>query len=118
MQGKIADFESRLKGRTYTSFGKTTAEQNSSQRGSTELPPVLDEDGALELLLDPITGSKAKGKTVEGIVTIHVDDAFMTGTPAFKRKVVEALRKDFKVGSEDIDDYMFVGQRFNGLMDW
>ena len=71
----------------------------------------LDIDGALELLLDPITGSKAHGKTVEGIVTIHVDDCFMCGTDKFMRDVVGKLRKDFQVGSEDKNDIMFVGQR-------
>ena len=39
----------------------------------------LDLDGALELLLDPITGSNAKNKTVDGVITIYVDDAFFTG---------------------------------------
>ena len=71
----------------------------------------FDLDGALDLLLDPITGSPAKGKTVEGVVNIHVDDALMTGTPYFVKLVVDSLRKDFKVGSEDLNDVMFVGQR-------
>ena len=71
----------------------------------------LDIDGALELLLDPITGSAAKGKSVEGVVTIHVDDALMAGTPYFVKHVVDGLRKDFKVGSEDKNDVLFVGQR-------
>ena len=66
---------------------------------------------ALELMLDPIHGSKAHGKTVEGIVTIHVDDCLLTGTDYFKKTVVEHLRKDFKVGSEDLNDVEFVGQR-------
>jgi len=71
----------------------------------------LDIDGALELLLDPITGSPAKGRTVEGCVTIHVDDALMAGTSHFVKTVVDGLRRDFKVGSEDTNDIMFVGQR-------
>ena len=36
---------------------------------------------ALELLLDPTTGSPAHGSEVVGILLIHVDDSFFTGTP-------------------------------------
>ena len=42
-------------------------------------PRSVDLDAALDLLLDPITGSKAHGMKIEGICTIHVDDLFMTG---------------------------------------
>ena len=75
----------------------------------------LDIDGALELLLDPISGSKARNKVVEGIVTIHVDDCFMCGTNKFMEAVVARLRKDFQVGSEDKNDIMFVGQRIRWI---
>ena len=68
-------------------------------------------ESALDLLLDPITGSKARGNNVEGHLTIHVDDAFFTGTQHFHKTVIEALRRDFQVGSEDKNDVMFVGQR-------
>jgi len=71
----------------------------------------FDLDGALELLLDPVTGSPAHGKKVEGVVTIHVDDALMAGTTHFRKLVVDGLRRDFQVGSEDLNDILFVGQR-------
>jgi len=74
-----------------------------------------DLDRVLDYLTDPITGSISKNKKVEGIVTIHVDDALMTGTPTFVKKVVEGLRRDFKVGSEDTNDVLFVGQRVRWL---
>ena len=61
----------------------------------------LDLDGAPELLLDPIAGSNARGMRVRGIVTVHVDDACLTGDNVFVKTVVEGLRLDFKVGSED-----------------
>jgi hypothetical protein len=67
---------------------------------------------AIEYLTDPISGSKAKGKVIEGIVTIHVDDCYITGGTAFA-KVVDKLRKDFEVGHEDHNDAMFVGQRIH-----
>ena len=82
---------------------------------SDDRPSGLDLDGALELLMDPVTGSTARGKTVEGIVTIHVDDALMTGSTVFVKQVVAGLRRDFKVGTEDINDVMFVGQRIRWL---
>ena len=77
----------------------------------TKMNRELDIDGALELLLDPITGSKAHNKDTQGVVSIHVDDAFMSGNPTFKKKIMEALRKDFQGGSEDLNDVLFVGQR-------
>ena len=76
-----------------------------------KLEKQLDIDGALELILDPISGSKAHKKEVEGIVSIHVDDGFMTGGDYFKKQVIARLRNDFKVGSEDPTDVAFVGQR-------
>eukprot|EP00975_Prorocentrum_lima_P037377 7864516-Prorocentrum_lima.AAC.1 len=45
---------------------------------------------ALDLLLDPITGSPARGKKVEGIVILYVDDCVFTGTHNFHKKVVLA----------------------------
>ena len=65
---------------------------------------------AMELLTDPITGSKAKNKEVLGIVQIHVDDVFITAGPRFK-SIVDRLERDFKAGTEDHNDVMFVGQR-------
>ena len=50
-------------------------------------------------------------------MTIHVDDSLMCGTPKFKKLVIDGLRRDFQVGSEDINDAMFVGQRVR-WMDW
>ena len=66
---------------------------------------------AMDLLMNPITGSPAKGRQVEGIVTIHVDDTFMTGSKEFVKQVIGGLRRDFKVGSEDVNKVLFVGQK-------
>jgi hypothetical protein len=65
----------------------------------------------LEYLLDPIAGSPAAGKTVLGVVCLHVDDLLMIGKPEFHKKVTERIRKDYQVGSEDKDDVVFCGQR-------
>ena len=42
---------------------------------------------------------------------IYVDDAFFAGSKHFHGKVIANLRRDFQVGSEDMNDIMFVGQR-------
>ena len=81
----------------------------SSKLESSLRPEAID--AALELLLDPITGSPAKDKKVEGIIMIYVDDAFFAGSKHFHGKVIANLRRDFQVGSEDMNDIMFVGQR-------
>jgi hypothetical protein len=71
---------------------------------------------ALELLTDPITGSKARGMKVIGTVSIHVDDSFITGTPEFMKWIRGEFVKQFQIGSEDTNDVMFVGQRVKWIM--
>ena len=56
---------------------------------------ALDE--ALELLLDPITGSPAYGREVVGILLTHVDDSFFAGTP----KLMSYLVRDIGEGVLD-----------------
>jgi hypothetical protein len=68
---------------------------------------------AAEYLFDPIHGSNAVGKKVIGIICLHVDDLFLTGTKKFHEKVVSAIRKEFEIGSEDEDDILFCGQRIH-----
>jgi hypothetical protein len=71
----------------------------------------FDRVGALELLLGPMTGSASIGEVVEGVVDIHVDDAYTTGAKYFVNKVVQELRKAFQARVEDANDVFFVGQR-------
>ena len=80
-----------------------------------QMPPALDRESALDLLLDPITGSHSRNKTVDGIITIYVDDCFFTGNQRFHDTVIKSLRRDFQVGSEDTNDVMFVGQRIRWM---
>ena len=44
-------------------------------------------DKAIEMLTDPIHGSKARGKKVVGITQIHVDDVFISGEKEFEQIV-------------------------------
>ena len=94
-----------------TGRAATGTSTRSATGTSTRSQDQLNLEGALELLLDPITGSNAKGKRVDGVITIYVDDAFFTGNDRFHKTVISNLRKDFQVGHEDLNDVMFVGQR-------
>ena len=91
-----------------------------SQKGSAEnqskdlakLLPICHDtealDTVLEYLLDPITGSPAKGCQVEGAVVLHVDDLLFTGSPELEKKEMRYLRKDYMVGSESQDEGSFL----------
>ena len=76
--------------------------------------PHEARDEALKRILDPVTGSNATGEEVIGIITIHVDDCFMCGDKTFKA-IVNMIRTDFQVGSEDLNDVVFVGQRIRWI---
>ena len=56
---------------------------------------------AMEHLVDPVTGSPPLNRQVIGVLCLHVDDLFMAGNAEFHQRVVEGLRRDFQVGSED-----------------
>ena len=71
----------------------------------------------MEHLVDPVIGSPSLNKKVIGVLCLHVDDLFMAGNDEFHRRVVEGLRHDFQVGSEDKNDIMFVGQRIRWIFD-
>ncbi len=88
-------------------------EEKQSAHGGERQPSQHQEDVdvILQHLTDPIWGSPAKGREVLGAVCLHVDDLFLTGNQAFCKGVLEALRKDYKFGSEDQDDLVFTGQR-------
>ena len=62
---------------------------------------------ALDMLVDPITGSPSKGKTVVGIVSIHVDDLFYCGNDDFIQYFSKKIRDEYVVGPEDYDDILF-----------
>ena len=66
---------------------------------------LADIDETIEYMMDPVSGSAAKGRKV------LVDDVFMTGSADFKKLITEAITKDFKIGHEDTNDVMFCGQR-------
>ena len=70
---------------------------------------ILEE--TLDYLLDPVTGSKAKGRKVTGIVLLHVDDLLVFGTEAFRKELGLRVRKEYQIGSQVDNEAMFCGQR-------
>ena len=78
---------------------------------ATALSYLAEIDETIEYMLDPISGSAARGKVVLGIVCIHVDDCFCSGGPEFYRRIIQGIKKDFEIGSEDLNDVMYCGQR-------
>ena len=68
-------------------------------------------EDAIEYLTGPIAGSPSFNKKVCGIICLHVDDIFMAGDKEFHSRVVDSIKRDFQIGSEDKNDILFVGQR-------
>ena len=48
-------------------------------------------------------------ETTQGDTVLAVDDLFMCGNHEFDERVLKRLRKDYPIGSEEIDDVAFVG---------
>ena len=89
--------------RTVTKSGRTTGTQVQF-----DIPEQIET--AIESLTDPITGSPSHGKSVSGIICLHVDDLVCVGDKEFYHHVVSAIQKDYQIGSEDTNDVLFVGQ--------
>ena len=81
-----------------------------------QLTPEL-VDQLLEHFVDPVHGSPSKGRKSVGILSLHVDDLIISGTPQFLRWFLEKIKKHFTVGHEDINDLMFTGQRVRWVLD-
>ena len=65
----------------------------------------------MDYLTDPVAGSPSINKNNIGVICLHVDDLFCTGTDIFRRQVLDGIRETFQAGSEDKNDVLFVGQR-------
>jgi hypothetical protein len=65
----------------------------------------------MEKMLDPEQGSPAYNKTVLGVIVLHVDDLFIAGDYTFHTDIINRLKADYQIGSEDRNDITFCGQR-------
>ena len=100
---------------TYVYYGKQLPKPAlvSEKKSST----TFDLEGAVDYLMDPVSGNNAKNRQVHGAVSVHVDDLLMTGDDVFAKEIMGRLRTDFQVGSEDKNDCLFVGQRIQWKQD-
>ena len=71
----------------------------------------------LEHFVDPVHGSPSKGRKSVGILSLHVDDLILSGTPQFLKWFLEKIKRHFTVGHEDVNDLMFTGQRVRWVFD-
>ena len=78
---------------------------------------TFDLEGAVDYLMDPVSGNNAKNRQVHGARSLHVDELLMTGDDVFEKEIMGRLRRDFQVGSEDKNDCLFVGQRIQWKQD-
>ena len=62
---------------------------------------TFDLEGAVDYLINPVSGNNAKHRQVHGALSLHVDDLLMTGDDVFEKEIMGRLRKDFQVGSQD-----------------
>ena len=67
--------------------------------------PLETIEQAIELMMDPIVASPARGKQVIGVVCVHVDDLFFTGAKEFIKEFVSNIQKDFQVGTQVENDF-------------
>ena len=80
-----------------------------------ELSPEL-VDQLLEHFVDPAHGSpsNSKGRKTVGVMSLHVDDLIISGTPEF---LIKKIKEHFTVGHEDKNDLAFTGQRVRWVLD-
>ena len=81
-----------------------------------QLTPEL-VDQLLEHFVDPVNGSPSKGRKSVGVLSLHVDDLIISGTPQFLKWFLEKIKKHFTVGHEDVNDLMFTNQRVRWVFD-
>jgi hypothetical protein len=83
-------------------------------KGKKDDSPLQLIEQAIGYLTDPASGCNANGRTVQGIICLHVDDLFITGGPELESRVLVPLRKKFQVRSEDKGDIVHGTARWMG----
>ena len=81
-----------------------------------ELSPEL-VDQLLERFVDPVHGSPSKGRKTVRVMSLHVDDLIISGTPEFLSWFLKNIKEHFTVGHEDKNDLTFTGQRVRWVLD-
>ena len=74
---------------TASSFRALVSERKSSN--------AFDLEGAVDYVMDPVSGNNAKNRQVHGALSPHVDDLLKTGDDVFEKEIMGRLRRDFQV---------------------
>ena len=74
---------------------------------------VLIEHGVTVSKLDPAVFFYFVDSVLHGILVAHVDDFFVAGSKLFHSYVVDAIRKTFIVGLEEIQCLKYLGLNVN-----
>ena len=84
--------------------GQTVVHMSTTASSEKKSSNTFDLEGAVDYLMDPVSGNNAKNRQVHGAPSLHVDDLLMTGDDVFGKEIMGRLRKVFQVGSEDKND--------------
>ena len=98
-----------------TVLQKSGISKNRASGKPAEAMDMQTIEKAINLLMDPFSTSNAVGKIVVGVICLHVDDLFITGSDELEKRVLSRLRLDFQVGSEGKNEIIFTGQRVRKL---
>jgi len=95
---------------TYVLYSNTERASKQTTSSKSDQPQLAGNE-MLDRMLHPFAGNNSRGYAPCGVICLHVDDLFMCGNSEFGDRVLKRLRKDYTIGSEDINDIAFVGQR-------
>ncbi|CAE7449626.1 RE1 [Symbiodinium natans] len=93
--------------------------ERAAYKTTEQLPQLTPElvDQLLEHFVDPVHGSPSKHRKSVGVLSLHVDDLIIAGTPSFLKWFLARVKEHFTIGHEDKNDLMFTGQRVRWVVD-
>ena len=59
--------------------------------------------------IDPAVFYWHDGEKLNGVIAVHVDDFFWSGSPMFEKTVIAKLHETFKVGKEESVNFKYLG---------
>ena len=79
---------------TYVYYGKQLPKPARVSEKKTS--NTFDLEGAVDYLMDPVSGNNAKNRQVHGALSLHVDDLLMTGDDVFEKEIMGRQRIQWK----------------------
>jgi len=74
-----------------------------------ELMTELIRQGGQKMTGDPSCVLFHKNEIFIGFVIVHVDDIIVGGTPEFTQRMVEAIKRRFRVSKDQIEKFIYTG---------